>query len=353
MKHRGFEKRQVASQLGEVTLSRRCYTCPKGCGGYAPFDARLGLYGKWSTGMQEWMQYAAAKDSFDGGAESIEKFSGVVASASSVREVAEWHGTRKEEEQQRAIEDARGRMTRPADDSATPHRLYVGVDGAHVPERPEWKECKVGVVFATSSKRPLTPRRRTYVAGIEPVELFGERLNVFAGRRGMESAREVICLGDGAPWIWDMMSTYYPHATQILDFFHACEHLHAARLLRWNDKEPDGDWWERAQQARLKRGWRDAFAQGFDQLPPSADGRDKAWNYFETNRPRMHYREYRARRLFIGSGIVESGCKQIVTRRMKITGARWLHGGAQAIVQIRVAYLNGGYAPPSRLRAAA
>jgi len=171
MKHRGFEKRQVASQMGDVTLSRRCYTCPKGCGGYAPFDARLGLYGKWSTGMQEWMQYAAAKDSFDGGAESIEKFSGVVASASSVREVAEWHGTRKEEEQQRAIEDARGRMTRPADDSATPHRLYVGVDGAHVPERPEWKECKVGVVFATSSKRPLTPRRRTYVAGIEPVEL--------------------------------------------------------------------------------------------------------------------------------------------------------------------------------------
>lgn len=351
MKHRGFEKRQVASQMGEITLSRRYYTCRHGCGGYAPFDVRLGLYGKWSTGMQEWMQYAEAKDSFDGGAETIEKLSGVVVSASSVREVAEWHGTRKEEEQQRAIKDACTQMHYPTKEPV-PHRLYLGVDGAHVPERPEWKECKVGVVFATSSLRPLVPRRRTYVAGIEPVEQFGERLFLFARQSGVDAAREVVCLGDGAPWIWEMMATYYPHATHILDFYHACEHLHAARLLRWSDKEQDGDWWERAQQARLKRGWWDAFKGGFDQLSAS-DEREKAWNYFDTNCPRMQYREYRARRLFIGSGIVESGCKQIVTRRMKITGARWLHSGAKAIAQIRVAYLNGEYAPPPRLRPAA
>jgi len=349
---RGFEARQVHTQLGVVTLRRRYYTCPAEHGGYAPMDQQLALVGQWSAGMQEWMQYVSAKDSFAGGAECIALFSGQVAAPSSIRAVAEWHGARKEAAQQKEIAERLQRRQEPPRTPA-PARLYVAVDGAHVPERGEWKECKVGVVFETSARLPLRVRWREYVAAIEPMAQFGERLYTVAQRHGVEHAAELVVLGDGAPAIWELASMHYPQATQILDFYHASEHLHAVRALAWPADDPHGERWTRAQIVRLKRGWWDAFIAAFAALPPLSGKRDQALRYFLNNRARMQYRAYRARLLFIGSGIVESACKQVVTRRMKITGARWLHPGAQAIIQIRVAYLNGAYCPRAQIRLAA
>jgi hypothetical protein len=166
---RGFEARQVHTQMGVITVRRRYYTCPAGHGGYAPFDAQLELLGPWSSGMQTWMQYVSAKDSFAGGAECLAQLSGQVVAPSSIRTVAEWHGARREAAQQEEMAQLRQRAATPCAAAApaaapAPARLYVAVDGAHVPERGEWKECKVGVVFATSARRPRHKRHRDRIS---------------------------------------------------------------------------------------------------------------------------------------------------------------------------------------------
>lgn len=342
----------MVTQLGTVTVRRRYYTCPvPGHGGQAPFDEALGIVHRCSIGMQRWMQRVAAQGSFEEGADTIAAFSGVAVAPSTVRAVAVWHGARRDEAQAaeaRLLEERR--LPEPA---IAPHRVYVEMDGAHLPERPEWKECKVGCVFQTTEARPLRPKKPRYIAAVEAAAEFGTRLFTAAWRYGVMKAREVVVLGDGAPWIWELAAMHFPQATHILDFFHVCERLHDARRLRWPAEDDHmADWWIRAQQARLKRGWWDAFVNAFD-LIPAGEERTRIMNYFDTNRPRMHYRDYRARRLFIGSGTAESSCKQVVTRRMKITGARWNHSSAQAIVQIRVAFLNGDFDPSPALTNAA
>ncbi len=222
-----------------ITLRRRYYTCPAEHGGYAPMDQQLALVGQWSAGMQAWMQYVSAKDSFAGGAECIALFSGQLAAPRSIRAVAEWHGARTHAAQQDEIAQ---RLQRQQEPPRTPARarLYVAVDGAHVPERGEWKECKIGVV-----------------------------------------------LGDGAPAIWELASMHYPQATQSLDFYHASEHRHAVRALAWPADDPHGEYWTRAQIVRLKRGWWDAFIAAFAALPPLSGKRDQARRYFLNNHERM------------------------------------------------------------------
>ena len=326
--------------MGRVTVLRRYYTCPeRGHGGGAPFDKALCIVHRCSTGMQRWMERVAAQGSFEEGAGTIAQFSGVEVAPSTVRAVAVWHGTRRDEahaDDMRALD----RRTLP-EPAQAPKRVYVEMDGAHLPERVEWKECKVGSVFHTTPANPLRPRHTRYVAGIEAAAAFGRRLFAAAWRYGVMKAAEVVVLGDGALWIWELAAMHFPQATQILDFFHVCERLHETSRIKWAvENDPAADWWVRAQQARLKRGWWDAFVQAFEEIPSNGE-RDKHLCYFESNRCRMQYRTYRARRLFIGSGMAESSCKQVVTRRMKITGARWNHSSAQALVQVRVAYLNG------------
>jgi len=341
LRARGFERCDLTTQLGVVTVRRRYYTCPQaGHGGWAPFDQLLSVVHRCSTGMQRWIQYAGAQCSFEESAETIAEFSGVAVAPSTVRAVTVRHGLRRDEaqaEQMRALDERR--LPEPA---TAPQRIYIEMDGATVLARTEKKECKVGVVFHTTAAKPLRPKRVRYVAGIETAAVFGKRLFTAAWNYGVMKAQEVVALGDGAPWIWDLVALYYPQATQILDFFHGCEHLREISRLRWPDEgNPVADRWVRAQQARLKRGWWDAFMLAFDEIPFAGDERAKLLGYFESNRCRMQYRDYRARRLFIGSGMAESGCKQVVIRRMRITGARWNPPSAHALVQIRVAYLNG------------
>jgi hypothetical protein len=200
--------------------------------------------------------------------------------------------------------------------------------------------------------------RKTYQATQERVEDFREKVALEAHKRGAETAQLLVFLGDGAAWVWKTASELFPHAVQILDWYHAMEHVWAVGRAKCGNREKELWAWVTARETELWKGQVDAVIAAVkavsaelgapDQSPSdTARAVDRVWiayrgiGYFEDNRQRMNYPEYRARKLPIGSGVVESACKHVVASRMKHAGMRWDEPGAENILALRCQYLNG------------
>ena len=157
-------------------------------------------------------------------------------------------------------------------------------------------------------------------------------------RRGAGHVRQMTILGDGAPWIWNIASSKFPEATQIVDLFHAREHLHdLARLLEFMLLDRKDDWLA-ARLEDLDYGDIDGICAAARSYPLEGIKKTElatALGYFENNAPRMRYKWFRSRGLFVGSGAVESGCKAVIGQRLKLSGMHWTVAGASAITTLR------------------
>ena len=157
-------------------------------------------------------------------------------------------------------------------------------------------------------------------------------------RRGADHVRQLTILGDGAAWIWNIAAAKFPEATQIVDLFHAREHLHdLARQLEFMllDRK---DEWLAARLADLDYGDIDGICKAARVFPLARvkkDELDTALGYFENNAPRMRYHWFRQCGLFTGSGIVEASCKTVIGQRLKQSGMHWTVSGADAIIALR------------------
>jgi hypothetical protein len=205
------------------------------------------------------------------------------------------------------------------------------------------REAKLGALFTqTTTDKEGKPVRdegsTTYVGQIQESASFGERLFAEAKRRGLMTAAVLVVLGDGAAWIWNPAAQYYLRATQVVDFYHAKEHLAAlSKILFPSDKAkqekwlaPLGDWlWVGDIEAILAQLRRQAYGG------KKGDAIRKEIHYFDTNKERMRYFEFRQRGLFIGSGVVEAGCKSIIGQRLKQSGMHWSVRGANSIIARR------------------
>jgi hypothetical protein len=183
-----------------------------------------------------------------------------------------------------------------------------------------------------------------YTGGIETAEEFGERISAEALRHGLLRAATVSVLGDGAVWIWNIATDKFPNATQIVDFFHATEHLgELAKAVHAKDKVKR-DFWLDMQCMELKNGDVAVVIAAMRRM--ETDNKDaqemirKTVQYFETNEHRMQYAKFRKRGLFIGSGVIEAGCKTIVGQRLKQSGMRWTVEGANAIISLRCCQMS-------------
>ncbi len=149
-------------------------------------------------------------------------------------------------------------------------------------------------------------------------------------------------LGDGAEWIWNLVQEHYPEAVQIVDWFHATEYIAPVAKAVFNEQDQRQAWikqvrtdlWDGDLNAVL-----DAFAE-FTQHKKAGEAAQKAVTYFTNNRHRMNYPAYRAKGYQIGSGTVESGCKQIVTQRLKVVGAIWDRDNSIKTAKARAALLS-------------
>jgi hypothetical protein len=223
-----------------------------------------------------------------------------------------------------------------------PQRLYGALDAAKVRVRGEnpWRDMKVGVWFTTTAVPPQAPDEEwdieatdmTYYCDIDHAQAFGKLLWATGCQRQAQLAQELIFLGDGAEWIWNLVQEHYPEAVQIVDWFHATEYIAPVAKTAFSEQDKRDAWIEQVR-TNLWEGKLDAVITAFSCFAghkQAGEAATKAVTYFTNNRHRMDYPTYRAKGYQIGSGTVESGCKQIVTQRLKVAGAIWdLDNGIQ------------------------
>ena len=346
----GYRTKAVQTVVGWITLRRAYYWCPA-CGqGACPLDPALGLgRASHSPGVRRATGHLGALLPFAQATATLAALAGIRVSASTVRTVTEAIGARREAELARTVATAWRDGLPPAAGPA-PARLYVAMDGVRIlGTGGEGKEAKVGVVRPEHGGPggELAPAAASYVAGFEPAEAFGRRLAMEAHRRGLEGAAEVVVLGDGAEWIWNLAAEHCPRATCIVDWYHASERIwELGRALHGEGTAKTRRWVAR-QLARLAEGESAALAAAWRRLkcPAAAAAvRDEQVGYFANQARRMAYGRYRERGLDIGSGMVEGACKHLIGAREKGPGMRWGLPGAQAVATVRVLLFNDQWA---------
>ncbi|MBV9094991.1 MAG: ISKra4 family transposase [Streptosporangiaceae bacterium] len=355
-----YRDKAIDTALGPVTVRRAWYHCAA-CGhGLAPRDAELGVAGaSMSPGLAKMTARAAAAVPFAKAAGLLAELAGIDLTIKRVERSAEAAGTTAATAIGAQADAIRARQVVPLPPPGpAPDMLYIAVDGTGVPMtaaetegrkgkaddgKARTREVKLACLFTQTTLdhdgRPVRdPRSSSYLATFEPAERFGQLLDAEARRRGYEHIRQPVVLGDGAAWIWHLAEEHFPAATQIVDLYHAREHVHelatlAARLLRGH--RPD---WLAQRLDELDNGDIPALLAAGRDLKFTgclATDRDKALAYFETNAHRMRYKHFRSLGMFVGSGVVEAGCKAIIGQRLKLSGMRWTVPGAASIATLR------------------
>jgi len=353
----GYRRRWVRGQPGEVAVTRAYYHC-RACGqGQCPWDREQGLDQHTLTPLLKTrVAELCGRLVFREAAEVLHQFTGLSLPISLLEAVTGQVGSRL-----RAAENAQVRglfaeeRLPPADPflaQVVGKRAYLCVDAAKAHTEGSWHDVKVATLFpgvppeAGSEKWDRAGAAR-YLAIQEAAEPFGQRLYTFALRLGWERAQEGVVLGDGAEWIWKLVAHHFSDAVQILDFFHASEHLWKIARAVFGEESPAGQQWavtctEQLREAGVPGLLRSLRALRQQELTPTARVviREEV-QYFRRNRRRMAYPRYRRAGMMIGSGPVEAACKSVVGSRLKGTGMRWSQDGADAVLAIRTAILGG------------
>jgi len=351
----------VTTLLGRITLERALYACPQ-CGErQAPLDQQLQVAaGGLSLGLQEVLALlGATQDSFAQATEVLARLCLVQVCPNSVRAATEDLGAMLHAHETAVIAQAETSHTPPAAATAAPPRIYLSMDGvlAHT-HAGGWKEIKTGCVYTTrtraSRKRPGTvaihAEAQSYVAALTDAETFGWHLWAEACRRGMTATSDLVVLGDGAHWIWNLAQEHFPTATQILDWYHASEYVWNAATAIYGEGNAQRTTWAQQQLDSL---WDGQVAQVLTVLEGyrgKGEAVTDAISYYTTHQGRMDYPAYRARGLQIGSGTIESSCKQLVSARLKLAGMIWNADGAEAVAVVRAWLKSGRWDEAMRLR---
>ena len=360
-----YRDKTVDTVLGPVTLSRAWYHCGA-CGhGVAPRDAELGVAREtMSPGLAKMSARAGAAVPFTPGAGLVGELAGITLTGRRLGRHAEGDGAAAAaaiEEQAAAIA---ARTLVPLPPAPLPDMLYVAIDGTGVPMvaaetegrdgkgedgRAHTREVKLCCAFTQTTVDddgwPVRdPGSSSYLATFAPAAGFGTLMAAEARRRGAGHVRQLVILGDGAHWIWNLASQHFPEATQIVDLYHAREHLHElARLLEFMLGDHRTAWLA-ARLDELDAGDIPALLSAARQLPltgAKAEALDTALGYFETSAHRMRYRHFRSLGMFVGSGAVEAGCKAVIGQRLKLSGMRWSQAGAAGILALRCQQASG------------
>lgn len=360
-----YRGKTVRTVLGPVRLARAWYHC-RCCGhGHAPLDEQLGVTGSThSPGLAAMIDIAAGAAPFTTASRLLADLAGLDVTAKTIERIAEADGLAAQAEQaERAEAIVAGRLVpllpKPEPGEPVPDMLYVAIDGTGVPMRSSetldrhgkgpdgrarTREVKLAALFTQTKTDdegyPVRDEDSTsYVATFQTSESFGVLAKAAALERGHDQLRQTVILGDGARWIWTLADRHFPAATQIVDLFHAREHLHElAGLLAFITPDPAA--WLADRLTELDAGQIEHLAAAArhyhrDLAGPIAEQVDKAVAYFEINAHRMRYAHFRRLGMFVGSGVVEAGCKSVIGQRLKQSGMHWTTRGATGVTTLR------------------
>lgn len=367
-RYQELRSKPVLTAVGQSEVSRPYYVCPHCHHGQFPADVELDIENtEISPGVRRMQAAVGQGAAFDHGRQQMKLLADLEVTTKAVERTAEAVGehiaAREQEDIQRAMQ-----LDLPVIVVEPIPILYVQMDGTGIPvvkketigrqgktegQPAHTREVKLGCVFTqTSWDKDGYPIRdldsTTYTGAIETAEAFGKRLYLEAWNRGWSRAVKKVVMGDGAEWIWNLAEPYFPGAIQIVDLYHARQHLwELSRKLHPNDEVNQKAWIRTHQRRLLDRGKIEKLVAALRSTPSSspevAEKLRIEADYFARNTERMRYPKFRRQHLFVGSGVIEAGCKTVIASRLKQSGMFWSVRGANAIIALRCSHLNNRF----------
>ena len=372
----GYREKEVRTVLGGISVKRAYYYNAESMRGVCPKDKALDIEGtSFSPGMRRIMGRAGASSSFADAEDAIKEMAGVGVNAKEIERVCHTLGEAAEVFSQ--TKDAHTKLAAGETSRDRIPYMYICMDGTGVPVvkkevvnrvgknelgQAKTREAKLGCVFTqhrvdAQGYAVRDEGSSSYVGGIEAAEVFGNRLYAEAQRRRIQDAEKVCVIGDGAPWIWNIADEYFYGAIQIVDLYHAREHYGNIAKAIFGDNKESLDRWLTARKQELDAGLVAEVIKGIKQVTPrSGDKRklcEKEMGYFEKNEQRMRYGDFRKQGLFVGSGVIEAGCRSVIGQRLKQSGMHWTMSGANSIIALRCCMASNRWEDFWEYRAAA
>jgi len=366
--YRELRPKPVLTAVGKVRVLRPYYLCSHCHTGQIPVDVELGVEDtEFSPGVRRMSALVGQEVPFDHGREQMKLLADLEVTTKAVERTAEAIGADIAQDEQQQIHRA-VQLDLPVIVGEPVSILYVQMDGTGVPvvkketvgrqgktdgQPAHTREAKLGCVFTQTTWDPegfpiRDPDSTTYTSAIETAEEFGKRLYLEAWRRGWSRAQKKVVIADGAEWIWNLAEQHFPGAVQIVDLYHARQHLwELARRLHPNDEVSQKAWMKVHQKRLLDKGKIEKLVDAIRSIESNNSElvekiRTEA-DYFERNAKRMRYPKFRSQHLFVGSGVIEAGCKTVIGSRLKRSGMFWTVRGANAILALRCCHLNSRF----------
>jgi len=336
----------LTSLNGELEIRRAYYYCRECKSSKIPLDEQLGLEGKHqSVGVRKCMALLGMVEGFSEASKRLKELTGICVSGKEEQLESEEIGIEVGLQEDAEVE-AFWSKEKEILAETTARRLYITTDGVMVRVgKDTHKEFKIGCVYETALGRDAMAGEIRYTGGFyKPCDL-GKKLYVLALRCGLKSAQELIFLGDGSKWIWNIAGYQFPEAVQIVDWYHAEERLWNVAGAVYGEGTSATKKWVKERLSQLMNGKVESVISSLGELSSSdgdvVDEIQSNITYFTNNKERMRYNQYKAKGYQIGSGTVESACKHIVSQRLKQAGMTWSIQGADAIIQLRILWKNG------------
>lgn len=362
-----LRSKPLLTAVGEVTVSRPYYLCANCHRGQFPADVELDIQEtEFSPGVRRMLATVGQERAFNPGRQQMKLLADLEVTTKAVERTSEAIGkdiaAREQTEIQRAVQ-----LDLPVIVGEPIPVLYVQVDGTGVPvvkketvgrqgkaegQPAHTREAKLGCVFTQTTWDPegyaiRDPDSTTYVGAIETAEEFGKRIYLEAWKRGWSRALKKVFMGDGSEWIWNIAHLHFPGATEIVDLFHARQHLWDLARKLYPNQEAEQRRWMMIHQDLLDEGKIEELVSALRAIdssnPELADKIRLETGYLENNMERMRYPKFRELHLFVGTGVIEAGCKTIIGSRCKQSGMFWRVCNANGILALRCCQFNGRF----------
>lgn len=373
-----YQRRREATiwSVFDKVVYRRAYYAGCTCGkGYAPVDQRYGIEpGKVTSGLAHLAALSGINKAFDDGRKWLKEYLLFEVSENTVRAETQKMGELQRQADTvlvKEMQEEASLQKREQSQVSAPDILYGSIDAAKVrieprteqekavENRENWRDLKAGCWYegeivppsqrstrqTDKAEREGTVLRATnkkYFCNIDKAEQFGKLLWASACAVGADRARILVFICDGAVWIWNLIAHYFPNAIQIVDWYHAADRLKRIAEQAFSNLAERQAWLKEATED-LWQGRVELVIEACRSLAKRSNLAKQSLTYYGDNLERMRYAQFRTAGYLIGSGVIESGCKQIVTQRLKLPGAQWMLDGAILTAKARAAWLSGDW----------
>ena len=349
--------------FGKVGYKRRYYLCAECHQGQSPLDQKYGIVpGQVTQALSSLLGVLGVEVAFEEASQLAERFLLFRVSDNTVRKQTEGYGNAQAQVEKEWIEKAEDEKSLQVRERSLEYRsgrIYASIDGAHVPLQHEWRELKTLCWYKVEKIGMSTPKKHhgqpvgeqnhlhakdmQYYCDIAEAEQFGRLLWATGVQNNVDTYDEIVFVSDGAAWIWRLVEKYFPQAVQIVDWYHASQYLTPIAEAAFGANTSQAREWLMQTRTDLWEGRIQEVIQACRTFLRHTHARpfvEKTITYYTNNEKRMDYAHFRQQGYLIGSGTIESACKQIAAARLKCSGARWTLAGVIATAKARAAWLS-------------